>query len=51
MKPGPKPDNRTEHVHVRLTPQEREALEAAAKQERRTLSEYLVVAALERAKR
>ena len=46
----PEPGTRTEHIHVRLTREEREQIEAAARKERRTLSDYLVVAGVEKAK-
>ena len=47
----PEPNTRTEQIHVRLTAQEREHIERAAQAERRTLSDYLVVSAIERAKK
>lgn len=43
--------SRAAQVHVRLTPEEKKTIEAAAEKDRRTLSEYLVVAGLERARK
>ena len=42
---------RTEDLHFRATPAEKAELSAAAKSERRTLSNYLLTAGLERAKK
>ena len=48
--PKKKPNPRTAQIHVRLTIQEAEKILAAAKAERRTLSDYLVIAGLNYAK-
>ena len=42
---------RTEQIHIRVTAEEREKIEIAAEKDRRTLSEFLVVAALKAAKK
>ena len=41
---------RTKQIHVRLTPLELEQVAIAAQSEHRTLSDYLVVAGIERIK-
>jgi len=42
---------RSEQIHIRLTEEERETIEIAAEKDRRTVSEFMVVAALKAAKK
>lgn len=45
-----RPVTKTLVVNIRMSPEEKRSLEAAAKAENRTLSNYIIVAGLERAK-
>jgi len=41
--------SKTEQIHVRVTPSDKAAIKEAADLERRSISDYLVIAALEKA--
>ena len=45
-----RPVTKTLVVNIRMSPEEKRGLESAAKAENRTLSNYIIVAGLERAK-
>jgi len=43
--------SKSEQIHVRLEAKDKETIEKAAKAERRSVSDFMVVAALEKAKK